>query len=133
MGIVNILVLNEKEIETIKLLLEYADKKGKNEEMKIICKQLLDKIRLKYYFSPEEDGKLQGLSPKAKVLYYEFYEKYDFDLIDFIGRISEKYKAPNDVYRVLEKQFPISKLLFKRYHQEVMDVIMIVLKGSYFK
>ena len=93
MGIINILALNEKEIETIKLLLEYVEKKGKNEDMKVICSQLLEKIRLKYYFSPEEDGKLHGLSQKAKALYYEFYEKYDFDLIDFVGRISEEYKA----------------------------------------
>jgi len=130
MGIINILALNEKEIETVKLLLEYAEKKGKNEEMKVICSQLLEKIRLKYYFSPEEDGKLQGLSQKAKVLYYEFYEKYDFDLIDFVGRISEENKAPNDVYRVLIDQFPIAKLLFRRYPQEVMDIIMLVLKNT---
>ena len=129
MGIVNILALNEKEIETVKLLLEYAEKKGKNEEMKVICSQLLEKIRLKYYFSPEEDGKLQGLSQKAKVLYYEFYEKYDFDLIDFVGRISEKNKAPNDVYRLLINQFPIAKLLLRRYPQEVMDIIILVLKN----
>jgi len=130
MGIINILALNEKEIEAVKLLLEYAEKKGKNEEMKVICSQLLEKIRLKYYFSPEEDGKLQGLSQKAKVLYYEFYEKYDFDLIDFVGRISEENKAPNDVYRVLIDQFPIAKLLFRRYPQEVMDIIMLVLKNT---
>lgn len=130
MGIINILALNEKEIETVKLLLEYAEKKSKNEEMKFICSQLLEKIRLKYYFSPEEDGKLQGLSQKAKGLYYDFYEKYDFDLIDFIGRISEEYKAPNDIYRVLVGQFPIAKQLFRCYPQEIMDIIMLVLKNK---
>ena len=129
MGIINILALNEREIETVKLLLEYAEKKSRNEEMKVICSQLLEKIRLKYYFSPEEDGKLQGLSQKAKGLYYEFYEKYDFDLIDFIGRISEEYKAPNDIYRILVGQFPIAKKLFRCYPKGILDIIMLVLKN----
>ena len=127
MGIINILALNEKEIETIKLLLEYAEKKGKNEEMKNICSQLLEKIRLKYYFSPEEDGKLKGLSPKARTLYYVFYEKYDFDLMDFIGRISKEYRAPNDIYKVLLRQFPISTSLLRNHPQEIMDIIILVL------
>jgi len=130
MGVVNILALNEKEIETIKLLLEYAEKRGKNEEMKTICRQLLEKIRLKYYFSPEDDGKLQGLSQKSKALYYEFYEKYDFDLIDFIERISEEYKAPNDIYKALITQFPISRELFRRCPREIMDIIILVLKNQ---
>jgi hypothetical protein len=127
MGIINILALNEKEIETIKLLLEYAEKKGKNEEMKCICSQLLEKIRLKYYFSPEEDGKLKGLSLKARTLYYEFYEKYDFDLIDFIERISQEYRAPNDIYKALIRQFPISTTLLRNKPQEIMDIIILVL------
>ena len=127
MGVINILALNEKEIETIKLLLEYAEKRGKNVEMKTICSQLLEKIRLKYYFSPEDDGKLQGLSPKAKALYYEFYEKYDFDLIDFVERISEQYKTPNDIYKALVDQFPIAKLLFRRYPREIMDIIIFLI------
>ncbi|WP_394700904.1 hypothetical protein [uncultured Ilyobacter sp.] len=127
MGIINILALNEREIETIKLLLEYAEKKAKNDEMKIICSQLLEKIRLKYYFSPEEDGKLKGLSPKARTLYFEFYEKYDFDLIDFVKRISQEYRAPNDVYKALLRQFPISTSLLRNSPQEIMDMIVLVL------
>ncbi|WP_041920968.1 hypothetical protein [Ilyobacter polytropus] len=130
MGIINILALNEREIETIKLLLEYAEKKAKNEEMKLICSQLLEKISLKYYFSPEEDGKLKGLSPKARSLYYEFYEKYDFDLIDFVGRISQEYRAPNDIYKALLRQFPISTSLFKGHPQEIIDIIILVLDDN---
>ncbi|WP_319203972.1 hypothetical protein [uncultured Ilyobacter sp.] len=130
MGIINILALNEREIETIKLLLEYAEKKAKNEEMKLICSQLLEKISLKYYFSPEEDGKLKGLSPKARSLYYEFYEKYDFDLIDFVGRISQEYRAPNDIYKALLRQFPISTSFFKGHPQEIIDIIIFVLDDS---
>ncbi len=127
MGIINILTLNEKEIETIKILLEYAEKKGRNPEMRGICTHLLEKIKLKYYFSPEEDGKLQGLSPKAKLLYYDFYERYDFDLIDYISRIAEDNTSPNDIYRVAVKQFPIAKLLFRKYPQEIQDIILRVL------
>ena len=127
MGIINILALNEREIETVKLLLEYAEKKAKNDEMKIICSQLLEKIKMKYYFSPEEDGKLKGLSPKARTLYYEFYERYDFDLIDFVKRISQEYRAPNDIYKALLRQFPISTTLLRNRPQEIMDMIVLVL------
>ena len=130
MGIINILALNEKEIETVKMLLEYAEKKGKNDEMKAICTHLLEKINLKYYFSPEEDGKLQGLSQKAKLLYYEFYERHDFDLLDYISRIAEANKRPNDIYRVAVDQFPIAKLLFKRYPQEIQDIILKALNAK---
>ena len=127
MGIINILALNEKEIETIKILLEYAEKKGKNPEMKNICIQLLEKIKLKYYFSPEEDGKLQGMSQRSKLLYYEFYEKYDFDLIDYISRIAEDKQSPNNIYTAAVEQFPIAKLLFRRYPQEIQEIILKVL------
>jgi len=95
-----------------------------------ICTGLLERLRLKYYFSPEEYGKLQGLSQKAKLLYYEFYEKYDFDLLDYIGRISEEVQAPNDIYREAVERFPISKLLFKRYPEEIHDIILLTLKSD---
>ncbi len=130
MGIINILALSEKEIETIKILLEYAEKKGRNPEMRIICTRLLEKIKLKYYFSPAEEGKLRGLSERGRLLYYEFYERYDFDLIDYIGRIAEERRSPNDIYKEAVGRFPIAKLLFRRYPEEIQEVILSVLRGE---
>ncbi len=66
MGIINILALNEKEIEILKLFPEYAEKKVGMRRGKSSAVNYWKIPDLSITFSIEENGKLQGGAQKAK-------------------------------------------------------------------